>query len=195
MASETTVIGQAAWRRLDAPGHDACRLLRVPGGYRLAGLAVGVEDGQAIALRYATDLDQRWRATAGLVTGWRGNEDVTLTITRLIDGRWTVNGRHVPEADDCVDLDYGFTPATNLAVLRRLALDIGTAADAPAAWLDVATGTLQVLPQRYERRSEHDYWYESPSGPYSATLRVDATGFCVDYPGLWESEPNLTPAA
>jgi uncharacterized protein len=36
---------------------------------------------------------------------------------------------------DCVDVDLGFTPATNLIVLRGLSLKIGQRAQAPAAYL------------------------------------------------------------
>jgi hypothetical protein len=90
--------------------------------------------------------------------------------------------------ESCVDLDYGFTPATNLIQLRRSSLAVGAAADLPAAWLDVAAGTLQVLPQRYERRGEASYWYESPTFSYAALLEVTNDGFVRRYPGLWELE-------
>jgi hypothetical protein len=87
-----------------------------------------------------------------------------------------------------MDLDFGFTPSTNLLQLRRLALATGQGADAPAAWLDVSTGTLDVLVQRYERRSETTYWYEAPRFNYAEMLEVDSVGFVRRYPGLWEVE-------
>jgi len=87
-----------------------------------------------------------------------------------------------------MDLDFGFTPSTNLLQLRRLALANGQRADAPAAWLDVSNGTLDVLVQRYERRSETTYWYEAPRFSYAEMLDVDSVGFVRRYPGLWEVE-------
>jgi hypothetical protein len=87
-----------------------------------------------------------------------------------------------------VDVDLGFTPATNLIPIRRLALLVGEAADAPAAWLDIANGALGLLAQRYERRSETAYWYEAPAFGYSAELDVGPDGFVRRYPGLWEAE-------
>jgi hypothetical protein len=88
----------------------------------------------------------------------------------------------------CLDLDFGFTPSTNLLQLRRLALAVGQGVDAPAAWLDVSTGALTVLLQRYERRSDTTYWYEAPGFSYAALLEVDPVGFVRRYPGLWEAE-------
>jgi hypothetical protein len=90
--------------------------------------------------------------------------------------------------DECIDLDFKFTPATNLFPLRRLALGVGEAAGAPAASLDAAAGRLVRLPQRYERRADGSYWYEAPSVGYAALLEFETTGFVRRYPGLWEAE-------
>ena len=65
---------------------------------------------------------------------------------------------------------------------------MGQAADAPAAWFSVENGTLELLPQRYERRGEAAYWYESPSVSYQALLEIARNGFIRRYPGLWEAE-------
>jgi hypothetical protein len=100
-----------------------------------------------------------------------------------------MNGAVVPGLASYVDLDLGFTPATNLLQLRRLALAERQAADVPVAWLDVSAGTLGVLPQRYERRTEATYWYEAPSVNYRGVLEVAPNGFIRRYPGLWEMEP------
>lgn len=89
---------------------------------------------------------------------------------------------------DACDLDLGFTPVTNLLPIRRLNLAVGHAADAPAAWFNVSTGTLGLLLQRYERRSEATYWYEAPSVGYAALLEGAPTGLVHHYPALWEAE-------
>lgn len=109
-------------------------------------------------------------------------------IVRTAGGAWALNGVVVPGLEGCADLDLGFTPATNALQIRRLALAEGQSGPAPAAWLDVAAGTLDVLHQRYERRSETAYWYEAPRFDYEALLEVTPAGFVRLYPGLWEME-------
>jgi uncharacterized protein len=111
---------------------------------------------------------------------------VELDIVRAEDGGWTLNGAPVPGLEALVDLDLGFTPATNVLPLRRLALPVGGAADAPAAWLDVAAGTLSILQQRYERRSATTYAYATPR--YAELLEIAPTGFIRRYPDGWEME-------
>ena len=184
-------VASILWRRLDTPGHDACRLDRSASGWRLEGTAVFRHEGVPARLAYYVACDLAWRARQGYVQGWLGADSIEWSIARTSAGVWTLNGAVVPNLEDCFDLDFGLTPATNLLQIRRLALDEGQAADAPAAWLNVPAmpaGTLELLPQRYERRSEAAYWYEAPSVGYAALLEVTPAGFIRRYPGLWEEE-------
>jgi hypothetical protein len=174
------------WRRLDPPGHDACRLLDTGGGWLLTGTAVFRDAGGPACLTYRVECDRAWRAGAGLVEGWIGRNAVAIRLARTPDG-WTLNGHPVPSVGTCVDVDLNFTPATNLIALARLNLGVGQQADATAAWLDVAAGTLTVLPQRYHRRGGDRYWYEAPTVGYAALLEVAPSGFVRRYPGLWEA--------
>jgi len=176
------------WRRLDVPGHDACRLERSGTGWRLDGAAALLHAGAPARLAYRVDCDGDFRAPRASVSGWLGPHAVEVRIERA-GGVWTLNGAAAPELGAGVDLDLGFTPATNLIALRRLNLGEGQAAEAPAAWLDDECGRLSLLTQRYERRSATEYWYESPTAGYAALLLVDAAGFVRRYPGLWEREP------
>lgn len=181
-------IDTILWRRLDADGHDACRLVQGDDGWRLEGAAAFRHEGTPACLAYEVACDAEWRTRQGVVRGWAGARPLNLRITRTPDGIWALNGEVVPHLDECVDLDLGFTPATNLFQLRRLALQVGEAADVPAAWLDVPGGTLDTLHQRYERRAAELYWYEAPRFDYSALLHVSAVGFVEKYPNLWESD-------
>ena len=177
------------WRRLDAPGHDACRLERTDGGWRLDGAAVFLHEGAPARLSYRVACDAAWHTREGSVQGWVGARAVDAAVRHSADGAWTLNGAVVPGLDGCVDLDLGFTPATNLLQLRRVALQVGQGADVPVAWLDVPALSLDVLHQRYERRAEGAYWYEAPRFGYAELLEVDPVGFARRYPGLWEAEP------
>jgi hypothetical protein len=188
MESGSTPAASILWRRLDTPGHDACGLIEADAGWRLAGTAVFVHEGAPARLDYEIACDRSWRTQRGEVRGWLGAARIDVTIARSPEGGWIRDGAVVPGLDGCVDLDLGFSPATNSIQLRRLALTQGQAADAPAAWLDVTTGALELLVQRYERRSEVTYWYEAPRFDYAALLEVDALGFVRRYPGLWEVE-------
>lgn len=182
----TTVT--ALWRRLDTPGHDACRLIQIDSGWQLAGAAVFDHNGTVAQLTYSVACDTAWKTQSGEVHGWIGTEMFDLVVRRSSDGGWHANGAAVVGLEHCTDLDLGFTPATNLLSIRRLALEVGQAAEVPAAWLDVDDRRIAVLPQRYERRSDTIYAYDAPSFDYHASLEVTSAGFVRHYPGLWELE-------
>lgn len=182
-------IASILWQRLDTPGHDTCTLERNDTGWNLCGSAVFRHDGAPARLTYEVGCDAAWRTLHGHVEGTLGDRRVAFRITRTNADVWKLNDLVIPHLEDSVDLDLGFTPATNLLPLRRLDLAVGQSADAPAAWLDVSAGTLTLLIQRYERRSIATYWYEAPTVHYAALLEVASTGFVLRYPGLWEAEP------
>jgi uncharacterized protein len=177
------------WRRLDTPGHDACRLFRIGHGWKLEGVSVFRQGLAPAKLAYELAVDTSWRARSGSIVGWIGQKPVSCSFAREGAGAWIVNGKAVPGLDRLVDLDFGFTPATNLPQLRRLALEPGQTAKAPAAWFDLEAGALICLPQRYERRGETEYWYEAPSVGYAGLLEVLPNGYIQTYPGLWQAEP------
>ncbi len=183
------VVATFLWRRLEDPGHDACRLLSSGDGWRLEGTAVFRAAAGACCLRYQVLADSRFRTRRATVTGHLGRRAVDLRIGapgRAGSGRWRLNGEPVPGVDGCLDLDLGFTPATNLLPIRRLALRVGEAAEAPAAYLSFPALRLRPLPQRYRRTGRHAYAYEAPTFGYAGTLSVTRHGAVRDYPGLFE---------
>lgn len=178
----------AVWRRIDTPGHDACRLTHPAGGWQIEGTAIFVQGGAHGHLAYRVRCNDEWQTRDAGVRGWLGPRSVELTVRRTDNGEWRLNGAAVEGLSECVDLDLGFTPATNLLQLRRIALHEGEGKDVPVAWLNVGDGTLSLLRQRYERRGARTYWYEAPRFEYAAMLDVDDSGFPKRYPDLWEAQ-------
>ncbi len=174
----------AAWTRLDRPGCDAALLRPHREGSLLLGAAAFDHDGGSATVAYQVETDARWETKRGLVCGFLGDKAVRHEILRDTTG-WRLNGVLVEGLGRLVDLDYGFTPATNALQLARIALRIGQRAEVPVAWFDLDSATLIELPQIYERRGETSYWYEAPTVPYHALLEIAPNGFVQSYPGLW----------
>jgi hypothetical protein len=184
----TTVV----WERLDVPGHDACRLEARDDGWALRGTAVFVAPAGSARVDYCVACGRDWRCRVGRVRGWIAHRAWDLAVTRSKTGEWRVNTQSVGSLGGCLDLDFGFTPATNVLHLRREHLRVGDAADLPVAWLDLPAASLARLPQRYHRRTDTTYWYESPTAKYAAMLEMAASGFAAEYPGLWRLRAEAT---
>lgn len=189
MAVDATIL----WRRLDLPGHDWVRLSPRDGGWLLAGTALFVDGGLPCRLDYRVLCDAAFHTESATVEGWAGSEPVRVHLAADTDRRWRLDGAEQPQVEGCIDVDLGFTPATNLLALRRLDLPVGAAAEVRSAWLDFPGFTMEPLPQTYRRTSDTTYAYESNGGAFTAELRVNDVGFVVHYPGLWEEEREDTP--
>lgn len=178
-------IAHALWKRLDTPGHDAAFLFETDDGYALRGTAVFKADTGPARITYGVELDRAWRAKAGHVSGEIGETPVAHRMEHSSAG-WSLDGIPGTGLSDLQDLDFGFTPATNMPALRRAALAVGQEADMPAAWFDLDPPRLMALPQHYRRQSEAQYDYHSPTAGYRAVLELAPSGFVRVYPGLWE---------
>jgi len=176
------------WRRLDQAGHDCARLVLHDAQWHLTGTAVFVEAGQPCRLDYRVVCDHGWQTVNGSVAGWWGDRAISLEVRCDAERRWWLNDAPCPAVAGCLDIDLGFTPATNLLPIRRLALPAGESAAVRAAWLSFPGLTLELLEQVYRRTGDAIYAYESDGGRFTAELHVNADGFVTHYSGLWESE-------
>ncbi|MFI5272236.1 MAG: putative glycolipid-binding domain-containing protein [Ktedonobacterales bacterium] len=172
------------WRPVSGRGSDQCSLWRDARGWRLEGIVVTDAGGTPAQVRYAVECAPDWStwvATCELRTA----SALRYLELRVRNGRWYLGGREVEALRGCVDVDFGFTPATNTLPVRRLRLAPGASAEVVAAWVRFPELSVQPLTQRYTRLDTDHYRYESDSG-FTADLTVDDVGLVVDYPGGWE---------
>lgn len=182
----------AFWRSLHTPGHDVALLVHALTGWHLTGMAAFLGENGPIAVNYTIEIDEAWLARRGSVRGIAGSRRFYHSMERTPDG-WTLDGKW-QGLSQLVDLDFGFTPATNLQQLKRAGLAVGERAGFSVAWFDLGKEALVDLPQIYERRDETHYWYESPNSDYQALLEIDPSGFVRNYPELWEMEKETAKA-
>ncbi|HEV7433549.1 MAG TPA: putative glycolipid-binding domain-containing protein [Pseudorhizobium sp.] len=150
-------LATAFWRRLDVPGHDAASVRELEDGCELSGQSTFLDPRGPTALRYVLTLDGNWVTRAGRITGFIDDRAIDDHIVRSASG-WRINGRAVGMGD-ILDLDLGFTPATNMVQLRRVSLAIGASTSFDFAWHEAGGEELQRLPQEYRRASDYDYPY------------------------------------
>ena len=175
------------WRRIDQPGHEACRLYQVDTEWHLEGTAVFLsDDRRPCRLSYLVRCDSSWKTLAGSVSGWLGNDNIDIELSVDTQQRWQLNGVDKPGVHRCIDLDLNFSPSTNLLPIRRLGLAIGQQAEVKAAWLRFPSFELEPLTQIYSRVDGTTYRYSSNNGQFVRDIQVEEVGFVTSYPGLWE---------
>ena len=176
------------WRRIDQPGHDACRIERQGDGWRVAGAAVFMEETLPCQLAYTVECDAGWRTRSAQIRGFAGTEPVALDISVDDHQRWLLNGVEQRELAGALDIDLGFTPATNMLPIRRLEVPVDGAADVRAAWLPFPDLVLTPQYQIYRRTAANKLTFAAPAIDFRAELTVDPDGLVTSYAGLWMAE-------
>lgn len=178
------------WRRLDVPGWEQARVERRAAGWRLTGELDAEEDGVVARLRYTIDCDPEWRTLSAVIVGEVNGDPVRFALAADGAGHWRQDGVPVPELSGALDVDLGFTPATNTLPIRRLGLAVGESAPVRSAWLRFPELRLEPLEQTYTREAEQSFRYRAlvDGEPFTARLETDAFGRVLRYESLWEAE-------
>jgi uncharacterized protein len=183
----------AAWRHLGArTGFEVAFLRSDAGGHRLEGHAAAVEEGAAWVVEYAIAVDAAWRTREARVRDRSAAGRSALVLEAVEPGRWSIDGGPAPHLDGCLDVDLEASALTNTIPVHRLALAVGAAAGAPAAFVRTVGLAVERLDQRYARADDdahgERYDYEAPRFGYEGRLSYDAAGLVRDYPGLAQRE-------
>ena len=178
------------WRRTDVRGHEEARVEATREGWRLTG-ALELEETTVVArLRYVIECDEGWRTRSALIEGTASGRAIRVALDADGAGAWTRDGEHLPALAGALDVDLGFTPATNMLPIRRLALAVGETRPVRSAWLRFPEPRLEPLEQTYTREADRVYRYHAivDGEPFIARLDTDAFGRVLRYEGLWEAE-------
>jgi hypothetical protein len=153
-------------------------------GWRLGGVTVIPVDDVPGHIEYTVTTDRDW-VTTGATVAVSGGRSAAFVI-EASGGSWSVNGVERPDLAGCVDVDLGWTPATNILPIRRMGLPVGDTATTSAAWLRFPELVIDANAQRYTRTAVRTWRYES--GPYDFHLVVDEVGRVVEYgDDLWRA--------
>ena len=178
------------WRRIDVPGREDARVERTRDGWRLTGALDVEDDGVAASLRYTIDCDERWHTRSALIEGSASGRPIRVALDADGAGAWRRDGEPLPALAGALDVDLGFTPATNTLPIRRLALAVGETQPVRSAWLRFPELRLEPLEQTYTREAKLVFRYHATvdGEPFTARLDTDAFGRVLRYEGLWEAE-------
>jgi uncharacterized protein len=179
----------AAWRHGDArEGFEVVFVRPDPDGYRFQGTTAAVEGGQPWVVDYEIAITAGWVTRAAVISGRSPSGAHELRLEAQEPGSWRINGSPASHLDGCLDVDLESSALTNAFPARRLGLQSGQEADAPAVYVRALNLEVERLEQRYvrlsdERGLEH-YHYAAPRFDFECRLAYDPSGLIADYPGI-----------
>jgi hypothetical protein len=157
-------------------------------GVLVEGTTTGLQDDDIWVVRYRLELDSHWYTRRARITA----RSALGSVERLVEsdgaGHWLIDGFDGSHLAGCLDVDLESSAMTNALPVRRLGLAEGERAAAPAAYVRLATASIERLDQVYARVEDHDgrqcYDYEAPVFDFSCRLVYDQAGLVLDYPGI-----------
>lgn len=173
------------WRAADGSGLERAVLSRGPDGFALDGTALLALRGTAFEVRYRVTADGAWRTRAVEVRVSGPEREDRIALVADGEGGWTMGARPLADVAGCLDVDLGFTPATNTLPVRRLDLPVGGHAAVDVAWVAFPSLRVGRSAQSYERVDPRRWRYRS--GDFTADLLVDDDGLVREYEGLWSA--------
>jgi uncharacterized protein len=186
MNEGVTPITRILWRSDDDGSAERFSARATADGWRLEGVVVLPIEDEPAEIRYHVELDPGWQTRQAEVAVDVHAEHRTITFVAHRDRGWTVDGTHAEPLDGCIDVDFGFTPATNTLQIRRLGLEVGESRTLPVAWLSFPALTVQPLVQTYTRLDTDRWRYGDED--FTAELVVDPNGYVLRYGNnVWQA--------
>ncbi|GAA2083312.1 putative glycolipid-binding domain-containing protein [Pseudolysinimonas kribbensis] len=170
---------ELVWRGVEVDGLERARVDE-HGGVRVASII----DSARGRYSYELTCDADWTFRTLHLEALEGER--AFDLERSADGVWTLDGEERDDLAEAIDLDLAASPLTNTLPIRRLDLAVDDEADIVTAYVSFPDLELVPDPQRYTRLDEDVYRYESLDSDFEADITVDARGFVLEYPGLFE---------
>jgi uncharacterized protein len=180
--SEQIVIVERTWTSELLHSKEDFTLSSTDFGHRLAGTVRIIRDETPVEIAYRVDCAPDWTTMGATVEIPAIDIDLRLQVD---SASWTVDSEPRTDLDGCVDVDLGFTPATNTLPIRRLDTAADISQTIKVAWLRWPELVFLPSDQTYTRQRGHLWTYAS--GEFSAELEVDEHGVVVNYgrPPIW----------
>ncbi|EKE72224.1 putative glycolipid-binding domain-containing protein [Gallaecimonas xiamenensis] len=149
----------------------------------LDGTVLGLYEGRPFALDYEIRCFACWRTRQATVVP-KGGDPVMVTGDG--EGNWLLNGEPQPQWQGCLDVDLGFTLATNMLPIKRLGLVVGDDRTVKVLWYRFPQGYFEVVEQNYAHLAPQLYRYTNKATGFTAELSIDDNGMVKDYGELWK---------
>ncbi len=173
------------WLSTELQSAEHCTIRTGPGSHEFESTALLVYRDVPARIDYTLSTNEALQRHRVRIEMTAGGQRRILSLDHSDNG-WLVDG--VPRADleACMDIDLGWTPATNTLPLRRETIEIGQSIETLAAWVRFPELDVIASAQKYTRLAGNLVRYQSAT--FEAELVVSPDGIVTTYAdSLWKA--------
>jgi hypothetical protein len=167
------------WKSDKYGSTETCSVIRATNGFHIVS-RIELRDGSS--LNYELTVDKYWNTERFLVSSRMGNDVFAVDGERDAAGRWTIDGREMPEFDNCTDIDITLTPLTNSVPVKRLQFSV-------IEQRQIEVRKVSPKKQQYTRKATDTYHFQTVPNDFEADILFGEDGFVESYPALFERGP------
>ncbi len=173
------------WLSAELGSAELCEIRAGSEGALLKSTTLLSFDDTPARVDYTISMNSEWETREVRIELSAGRHRQAIVLDHD-DRGWIVDGRQRPDLHACVDVDLGWTPATNTLPLRRIPIAAGQSIHSAAAWVRFPELDVVLSEQTYTRLARDHVRYQSST--FEAELVVTDDGLVTDYgDGLWRA--------
>ena len=178
------------WSGIEYYSLENCIVETTSDGVNINSVIIGLYNENIYRVKYDIVLNHDWLINSCIIEARINNELKKIELLKH-RGTWFLNGKIHPEFDKCSDVDIPLTPLTNSLPINRLKLNVGQEAKVDIIYIDLLEDTIKHVKQRYRRLRSDIFKYENIPNDFEAEIKVDSTGFVIDYPQLFKRKIRI----
>lgn len=178
------------WSGIEYYSLENCTIETTSADVIVDSVILGLYDGMIYRVKYDILLDKDWRTKSCSIESQINLEYKKNELVRHKEG-WLLNGQIRTDFNECTDIDIPLTPLTNSLPVNRLKLDVGQEIEVTVIYIDLLEDTIKPVRQKYRRISSEIFKYENIPNDFEAEIKVDESGFVIDYPLLFQRKVKV----
>ncbi|MFO7445873.1 MAG: putative glycolipid-binding domain-containing protein [Ignavibacteriaceae bacterium] len=177
------------WERMDEKTIEYCTV-NYNDDIQINSYITGVVEDNPFHVEYGLRLNKKWQINSFSIKIFsRSEKTMSLTGQEDLNSAFVwkdEKGKPLPEFNGCNDIDISLTPLTNTLPIRRLSLPPNQPQIINVLYINLPSGDLKPVKQRYTNLGNNKYLYESLDSDFKSEIDINNEGFVTKYSIYWK---------
>lgn len=174
------------WKGREYNSLENCLVTTTSSGNEINSTIIGEYKRNVYTLNYHLKTTANWLPFKLNFSSHINNDQFNFNLEKRENNIWFLNNTSTNNFHNCKYVDISVTPFTNTLPINNLQLLSNEEKQIDVIYIDIFQKELKPLKQFYKKLSTEEYLYQNIPNDFEAIIKIDADGFVIDYPYLFE---------